>query len=90
MKSTKFLWSALIALLFSLSSKVLELNAQTIPSADRVNWSVAGIWSSLPAQANAVFQINLMPGATWDDKVQSACASKEMRFLLNLYTGVPP
>ena len=72
MKPTNILWSVLITLLSSLSSRVLQLNAQTIPLADRVNWSVAGLWSGVPAQANAVFQINLMPGTTWDDKVRNA------------------
>ncbi len=90
MKPTNILWSVLIALLFSLSSRVLQLNAQTIPLADRVNWSVAGLWSGIPVQANAIFQVNQMPGATADDKVQNACTGKEMRFILTHCTGIPP
>jgi len=72
MKPTNFLRIVVIILLFTIPSRMSQLNAQTIPSADRVNWSVAGLWSPLPAQANAVFQVNLMTGATWDDKLQNA------------------
>jgi len=51
----------------------VSLKAQVIPQSDRVNWPGAGLWTDPPACADTVFQVNLMSGTTWDDKIENAC-----------------
>lgn len=63
-------WALFLATLIQIS----PAKAQSIPRADRVNWPGAGLWSSPPAIADTVLQINLVKGVTWDDKVQTAIA----------------
>src|SRR3990172_3508715 len=50
-----------------------QLIAQQPPDAES-NWTAAGLWTgvSFPSQANKVYWVNLMPGATWDAKVLAA------------------
>ncbi|MBN2088003.1 right-handed parallel beta-helix repeat-containing protein [candidate division KSB1 bacterium] len=62
--------------LFILSS-IIQLNAQIIPAADRVNWLGAGLYTAIPACVDTVFQVNLMSGATWDAKVAAAISSAQ-------------
>ena len=62
-----------IVLSVSIPGCFVALRAQVIPQSDRVNWPGAGLWTDPPAYADTVFQVNLMPGTTWDDKVENAC-----------------
>lgn len=61
-----------VALVFIMLGSISLSLAQTIPWQNRVNWSVAGLWTSIPTCADAVFQVNLMAGASTDDQVENA------------------
>ncbi|MBD3376147.1 hypothetical protein GF406_14015, partial [candidate division KSB1 bacterium] len=48
-----------------------------------VDWSHAGLLTGAPSCADTVLQINLMPGSTWDDKIDSALSKAKNRIDLN-------
>ena len=45
-----------------------------IPTADQLDWSAAGLYSDYPTIADTVFQINLMSGTSWSEKLTNAIA----------------
>lgn len=66
--NTKGLWLTMVLFVALFSN----LFAFIVPDAERVQWQNAGLYRTSPIVANNVFQINLMPGADWDEKIVAA------------------
>jgi hypothetical protein len=57
--------------------------SDTIPSENQLDWSNAGLLENSPTYADTVFQVNLMTGITWDDKLQNAISNAQSYIIQN-------